>query len=214
MIFDKNSYVLYPIMIVAIIVFVVVLSFALSRGKAKRKGQEGETKVNKLIEQVIKECGGYYVSDVIIPYGTKSTQVDHIYFSNRGIFVIETKNYSGRVYGKEDATYWTQVLAYGNKKERLYNPVKQNQTHVNAIRKILSANLPLEPMVVFVQNNTLYIRSNYVYTMKEAYVKMTNKPICMSDEDAFKAYNKIKFLKDNPIISEEDHIKSVKQSHR
>ena len=40
----------------------------------------------------------------------KSSQIDHILLNSHGIFVIETKNYKGVVYGSEGKNYWRQYL--------------------------------------------------------------------------------------------------------
>lgn len=40
------------------------------------------------------------------------TQIDHIYISKFGIFVVETKNYKGWIYGKTHDKEWTKNV-YG-----------------------------------------------------------------------------------------------------
>ena len=50
--------------------------------------------------------------------------------SEYGIFVIETKNYSGWILGGEYSEEWTKNV-YG-KKYKFRNPLKQNYTHVNS----------------------------------------------------------------------------------
>ncbi|MCL2653979.1 MAG: NERD domain-containing protein, partial [Propionibacteriaceae bacterium] len=63
----------------------------------------------------------------------------------------ESKNYSGRVYGSRDDRYWTVVLAGGKRKERLYNPLRQNQGHVTALSAFLPWSDPsiIHSIVVF-----------------------------------------------------------------
>ena len=44
-----------------------------------------------------------------VEYGN-TTQIDHILINEYGVFVIETKNYKGVVYGTEGKNYWKQYL--------------------------------------------------------------------------------------------------------
>ena len=60
--------------------------------------------------------------DVIVPSRNGTTQIDHIVVSVYGIFVVETKNHSGWVFGDEHAAQWTAV--YYGKKFRLHRRVK------------------------------------------------------------------------------------------
>lgn len=62
---------------------------------------------------------------------THTTQIDHIVVSIHGIFVIETKNYKGWIYGNSNNEYWTQNI-YGNKYS-LYNPLLQNKNHIKSL---------------------------------------------------------------------------------
>ena len=47
----------------------------------------------------------------------------------KGIFVIESKNYSGWIFGNERDKKWTQVLANGDK-NYFFNPILQNKIHI------------------------------------------------------------------------------------
>ncbi|HZZ58376.1 MAG TPA: nuclease-related domain-containing protein, partial [Opitutaceae bacterium] len=51
--------------------------------------------------------------------------------SNFGIFVIESKNISGAIYGSPQDREWTVCL--GCSKFRLYNPLRQNAAHIKAL---------------------------------------------------------------------------------
>ena len=37
-------------------------------------------------------------------------QIDHVEIRENGIFYIETKNYSGLIFGGSNQTFWTQCL--------------------------------------------------------------------------------------------------------
>ena len=81
------------------------------------------------------------------PDGT--TQIDHIFVSRFGVFVVETKNYSGWIFGDEHQAMWTQKIFKTSNK--FQNPLRQNHKHVKALEALL--NIPPEQIhsvVVFV----------------------------------------------------------------
>jgi len=74
-------------------------------------------------------------NNVTISTTNGTTQIDHVIVSKYGIFVIETKNIKGWIYGDENQAQWTQVL-YG-KKYRFQNPLHQNYRHTKALAEFL-----------------------------------------------------------------------------
>ncbi len=103
--------------------------------KAKGKGWTGERTVARKLKRLPH---GYIVlNDLLLPTtGQGSTQIDHIVVSEYGVFVIETKNYSGIITGSEFGDTWTKNM-FGHKFS-LYNPIEQNQTHIRAVSRILT----------------------------------------------------------------------------
>jgi hypothetical protein len=116
--------------------FVVILIGSIVLSLPKVKGYLGEASVRILLSKLNKE--EYTVlNDLLIPLKTKkASQIDHVIISRYGIFVIETKNYKGWIFGDETSKYWTQVIY--NRKEKLYNPIFQNYGHIKALQEYLS----------------------------------------------------------------------------
>jgi len=73
--------------------------------------------------------------DVILKTDGGTTQIDHVVVSMYGIFVIETKNYSGWIFGGEKQPQWTQVL-FG-KKSTFQNPLRQNYRHTMELSRAI-----------------------------------------------------------------------------
>ncbi|MHA0857389.1 nuclease-related domain-containing protein [Paenibacillus sp. CMAA1364] len=98
-----------------------------------RIGELGEHKINIQLDQLPKGCR--YLSDIMV-VNTKSrtgySQIDHVVLTPRGLFVIETKNYNGEIKGKRNDQSWTVSNRY-----RMYNPLKQNYGHIQAIKSYL-----------------------------------------------------------------------------
>ena len=132
--------------------------------KSEWRGERGEEFVKWVIRKT--KMGEHYVLNNLFlrRFDGRTTQIDHLVINRKGVFVIETKNYSGRIYGKETQREWTQVLRYGKIKNRFYNPVKQNMGHIHHVAELLPRRTPIVSAVVFVKGNTKYIESSGIYT--------------------------------------------------
>jgi len=88
---------------------------------------------------------------------TGYSQIDHIVISPYGIFVIEAKNLSGRIYGSQDQKQWTQTHPNGFK-NKFYNPIWQNNSHIKALKENLRGfrNLDFYPIVTFTGRSELF----------------------------------------------------------
>lgn len=131
-------------------------------------GNQGEAAVARRLNKLPE--GKYVVlNDILLVSNNNSTQIDHIVVSCYGIFVIETKNIHGKVYGSENAEYWTQYLPdvgykrYGFTQEhKLRNPIIQNNGHVKALRRLLTnQNVPIYGLVAFSNEADLRVRCDY-----------------------------------------------------
>jgi len=81
----------------------------------------------------------------------KFSQIDMVIPTKEGIIVFEVKEYSGWIFGSGNNTNWTQILAYGEKKYKFYNPIKQNNTHITELKKTLKQfqKIPFFSIIVF-----------------------------------------------------------------
>ena len=81
----------------------------------------------------------------------KFSQVDIVLATTQGIVVIEVKDYSGWIFGNGHQNNWTQVMAYGKKKYRFYNPIKQINSQILSLKNSLSQfeKIPFFSIIVF-----------------------------------------------------------------
>lgn len=79
------------------------------------------------------------------------SQIDLVVATSVGIILFEVKAFRGWIFGNGRQAQWTQVLAYGKRKYRFYNPIMQNSQHVVELRKQLRQfeNVPFYSVVVF-----------------------------------------------------------------
>lgn len=112
------------------------------------------------------------------------SQIDLVVATKVGIIVLEVKDYSGWIFGAGHNSQWTQVLAYGKRKYRLYNPIMQNSKHISDLKKQHRQfeTVPFYSIVVFygncvlkdinfVPNGTFLVKSNRVLELIETIMK-------------------------------------------
>lgn len=100
-------------------------------------GSIGETGENIIEYDLINlPCYKKIIRNAYIPYNGGTSEIDLILFTEFGIYVIESKNYSGWIFGSENNKNWT-VSYNRNTKERLYNPIWQNNSHIKALTNYL-----------------------------------------------------------------------------
>lgn len=102
----------------------------INRVTAERKGELGEYKINIQLDQLPMEYR--YLSDLQVENPKAKSgysQIDHVVLTPYGIFVIETKNYQGTIYGGKERKTWLV-----NGKFKMMNPFVQNYGHIQALK--------------------------------------------------------------------------------
>ena len=135
------------LIIIAVILFIGIFYF-LKLNSPEYKGVVGESIIAKYLGK-LPENEYVVFNDVYLGCGDNSIQIDHLVVSIYGIFVIETKNYSGWIFGSEKNNYWTQIIF--SRKTKFRNPIKQNKSHVNSLGYLLKdfGNLQIFSIIVF-----------------------------------------------------------------
>ena len=95
------------------------------------KGQAGENQIHQSLNRL--EGQSAILQNCYLPLkNSGTTEVDLILIHESGIYVIESKNYSGWIFGSESQRYWTQSLPGHNgtaEKHRFYNPIWQTSVY-------------------------------------------------------------------------------------
>jgi len=195
--------------IVIVIISIVIVFLVISRiSESNRRERERElissvTSLNRgtsseksLILQLLKSGippVTIYHDLIIKKDNDKFSQIDLVLVTSEGIIVFEVKDYSGWIFGSGNNTNWTQVLSYGKRKYKFYNPIKQNNNHISELRKTLKQfeNIPFFSVIVFfgdcelkeinyVPKGTYLVKSHRVFEVlnlikDEDYTQYTNK---------------------------------------
>ncbi len=117
--------------------------------------------------------------DIYIPTKGGYTQIDLVVPTNVGVFVFEVKDYSGWIFGNGKSEKWTQILAYGQEKHQFYNPIKQNEGHIEALRNSLSQlqAIPFFSVIVFYGTSEIKELSNVPKNCRVVYPGQVGKLI-------------------------------------
>ena len=153
--------------------------FAAWLDSPSQKGKSGERTVASRLRQGLPE--EYIIlNDVYLPLadGT-TTQIDHIVVSQYGIFVVETKTYSGWIFGGEKSVQWTQSIY--RKKSRFQNPLRQNYLHICALSESLGLDKSFFHSVVAFTGDCTFkteMPANVVYSRQAAdYIRSFTTPM-------------------------------------
>lgn len=87
-----------------------------------------------------------------------TTEIDVLMIYRSGLYVFESKNYSGWIFGNEKGKTWTQTLPQGrgSRKEHFLNPVMQNKLHIKWLNSLLQdETIPMHSVIVFSERCTL-----------------------------------------------------------
>ena len=115
------------------------------------KGILGETVINVAMWLKLEKELYHRLNNVTLPLANGgSTQIDHVIVSKYGIFVIETKNYKGWIFGNETQRQWTQSFLNG-RKYKFQNPLRQNYLHIKTLSDLLDLELSyFHSMIAFI----------------------------------------------------------------
>ena len=167
-------------------------------------GRYGEYLTYKYLKQ-FETNGAKFLFNIYIPKENgETTEIDVLMICKKGLFVFESKNYSGWIFGSENQKNWYQTLPTGrgrSHKEHFYNPIMQNRSHIKYLKAFLGEQVPMRSIIVFSDRCTLksvQIRSNDISVINRYNVSSVISGICnqipndlLTDNDITEIYNKL-----------------------
>ena len=198
-------------MLILIFCFVVIILGVWYR-RPQAKGARGERRVSSRLDSLSSQYK--VINDLVLKTNKGYTQIDHVVISNYGVFVIETKNYSGWIYGSETKPYWKQTFRRSS--YEFYNPIFQNRSHILALRAQLSDlnRVPFVPIVVFTGRCDLKVYAPNVEVIQIWDLESTIKSY--SDNNIGDAmieliYKRLLELNKSQEYSKDEHIQQIRQ---
>ncbi len=184
-----------PIIIQALGTLWYLVPLALLVGLIKSpwfKGTMGEFAVNMAVKLLLDKNQYHLIKNVMLPTEDGTTQIDHIIVSEYGVFVVETKNMKGWIFGSPHQKQWTQKIYKHSQK--FQNPLHQNYKHVKTLEQLLGLEeQQIHSVVVFIGDSTfktpmpenvtygadyiMYIKSKMTKVLSPGEVKITLRKI-------------------------------------
>lgn len=124
------------------------------------EGKSGEQIIYRTLIDQIYVPENQILRNVYVPTADgKTSEIDLLVVSKKGLLVFECKNYAGNVYGDAQRNKWIQYL--GKKKSFFYNPFMQNRSHIKHLKKYLEAygDIPMIPMVTTITRGNWKVKN-------------------------------------------------------
>ncbi len=179
--------------LIILVALVVILRVVIVEKDPAQLVVKGEYEVSSILRTLPQDY--LIINNVIIPdqNNQHTTQIDHIVVSPFGVFLIETKNYSGWIFGSEDSKRWKQT--FKTESHYLYNPIKQNWGHTFALAEHLNLSINIfKPIVVFTNKcelNLKEIRTPVIYTSQLKGLILNYNQEIIPNKDVASIYNRI-----------------------
>ena len=198
-------------LIIVLVVIVLIVKFK----SPNIKGSIGERKVSKALNTL--DNNEYKViNNVMIRTDRGTTQIDHVVISVYGVFVIETKNYRGLIFGNEYDDNWKQVIY--KRSERFRNPIKQNYGHVAALKERLNLDKDLLIISIIDFTNRASLKVNtktpVIYDNNVvSYIRSYNNKL-ISEDDVKRIYYDLLMSNIDSKDTRKEHVHSIRKNLR
>ena len=187
--------------------------FAIVIKTAWFKGVVGEFLVNIFAKFFLNKQDYHLIKNVTLPTEDGSTQIDHIIVSKYGVFVVETKNMKGWIFGNEKQKTWTQKIFKTNHK--FQNPLHQNYKHLKILEDYLAISIDkFFSLIVFVGDSTFKTKvpDNVVHGIGYIRYIKSKKTVLLSDKDVSSVLEKIQSGRlTSSFKTNREHVRHVKQ---
>ena len=176
------------------------------------KGITGEFIINVLARMFLDKHVYHLIKNVTLPTEDGTTQIDHIIVSRYGVFVLETKNMKGWIFGSPYQKTWTQKIYKHSTK--FQNPLHQNYKHVKSLETLLGLNdQQVHSLVVFVGDSTFKTEMPENVTYGYGYVRYieAKRHLVLSEAEVDAILNRIRTGMLTPSFkTNREHVKHVK----
>lgn len=198
-----------------LILLFLVLFVTATLKSAWFKGVMGELFVKFLAKLFLPKTEYHAVHNITLPTKDGTTQIDHVYVSRYGVFVVETKNMKGWIYGSEKQIFWTQKIF--KKSFRFQNPIRQNYKHVRALVMLVGEPIPIKSVIVFAGGAEFKTKMPANVTKGYGfirYIKSFKNPI-LTDKQVNRILRLIEEKRLPPSRKTDRlHVKNLKKRHR
>lgn len=181
-------------------------------------GRYGEYLTYKRLK-CFENDGAKFLFNVYIPKDNgETTEIDVLMISPKGIFVFESKNYSGWIFGSENQKNWYQTLPTGRGRH-FYNPIMQNCSHIKYLKLLIGEQFPTYSIIVFSERCTLKSitlkghdaivikRDNVLHVVSDIYERISEN--ILSEKEILNLYEKLYPFTQVSDVQKTQHIANI-----
>lgn len=187
------------------------------------KGTSGEFFTELQIKYLLNEKTKLFRNAYVSGNGADYSQIDLIILHEKGIFVLECKNYGGWIFGSENGMNWTQMFSK-TKKYSFYNPILQNKTHIASLAQHLKiSDKCFVSYIVFGERcelkkvpeptNNVKVINQYAL-VKTLTDDLATRPVFFNDYEINRLNNEFEKLCNTPKEIKDKHLSDVKTRYR
>jgi hypothetical protein len=231
---------MYALFFFTLIIFAVIMAIRLTVIALKMRNSQYLSKSGNSFLNTVFNTGNYgefltflelekmgesrILTNIYIPKsdGT-TTEIDLLAITPTGIYVFESKNYSGWIFGDERNKMWTQTLKGGNK-NKFFNPIWQNKGHISALDIFLEYRYSkhFHSYIVFSDRcmlkkltitSTNVVVLNRCYLREQLYYQYHNSPIVFTEHQMDYIYNRLLPLTRVDGEVKKNHINAIQRKH-
>ncbi|TYP95434.1 Topoisomerase DNA binding C4 zinc finger [Fodinibius salinus] len=151
--------------------------------------------------------------DIIIKTENGTTQIDHLLVSPYGLFIIETKNIKGWIFGAEDQKRWTQSL-YGSNYS-FQNPIRQTFRQKKVISEFFGVNESIVHTVIYFIGDCKFkteLPDNVINSRLGKHIKQFKDRV-LSSEEIDRVVGEIEYYVSESSLTTKDHVQSLRERH-
>jgi len=151
--------------------------------------------------------------DIIIPSENGTTQIDHLLVSPYGLFIVETKNKTGWIFGSKGQKEWTQSL-YGNNYS-FQNPTRQTFRQKKILSEFLGVNESTIHTIIYFVGNCKFkteLPDNVIRSRLGKYIKQFKDRV-LPPEEVDRVVGEIEYYVSESSITTRDHMQSLHKRH-
>lgn len=176
------------------------------------KGVVGEFIVNLSAKLFLDKEKYHLIKNVTLPTEDGSIQIDHVIVSRYGVFVVETKNIKGWIFGSPNQKTWTQQIY--KHKNKFQNPLHQNYKHTKVLEGLLGlTENQVFSVVVFVGDSTFKTEMPENVTYGKGYIRFIKSKVqpVLTESEVKQVTSKIEAGRLTPSFkTNREHVKHVK----
>lgn len=122
----------------------------LTKSKKHQRGDKGEDLVSLALTSL--PIYSHIINNFcyVNPKSDMTHQLDHVFISENGIFVVETKSFYGEISLDKFGNFIRRDKKSSN---RVGNPIAQNKSHTLLVNRLLGKKYDVTSVIVFVNNN-------------------------------------------------------------